>query len=130
MMPREPDVEKEFPFPVIGKAWRRQGGKCARCGTKLVVANQDKGTVGAWHAHPRFRGLSYNLDDNCVLFCINPPNNCHWIFGHGGYDERHYPPLEDWELPFFYAGTRRNYPSREFRQALRDLRSLRDEDHY
>lgn len=111
-----------FSGATLRAAWKRQGGQCARCGTRLIVANQDKGDVGAWHPHPRFRELGYHLEDNCALLCINPPNNCHWNFGHAGHSERHYQPLEDSDLPYLYAGTKRKYPSPEFKKILKDFR--------
>lgn len=119
-------MNKEFGFSgdIIRAAWKRQRGLCAKCGIKLVAANRDKGSVGAWHAHPRFVRLGCELEDNCVLLCINPPNNCHRSFGHGGLADRFYRHLEDRALPFLYAGTRRKHPSREFTKSLQIDREI------
>jgi hypothetical protein len=94
-----------FSKKVILAAWKRQGGQCARCGDKLIEANQDQAEAGAWHAHPRFLGLGYRSEDNCALLCTNPPKSCHWNFGHASFHEKFYVPLEDLDLPYFYAGT-------------------------
>lgn len=95
-----------FPLGVIQDAWDRQDGKCASCCKTLVAGNRDYGTYGAWHAHHR-KPLSEGGTDtlrNCVLLCINEPENCHWNVGHGGIGWYYYAPLSDSDLPCLYAG--------------------------
>jgi hypothetical protein len=113
----------KFSKKIILVAWERQGGQCAKCGDKLTKGNQNQGEVGVWHAHPRFLGLGYKFEDNCVLLCTDPPKNCHWNIGHASFHQRFYGPLEDCDLPYFYAGTRHKHPSSEFKEALNDLRN-------
>ena len=94
-----------FPNDVVRRAWVRQGGRCARCGKRLVRGNRDRGEVGAWHAHhrrPDHLGGTETLR-NCVILCITPPN-CHWTIGHGGISWNHHEPLRDSELPYLYYG--------------------------
>lgn len=97
-----------FPRKVIVRAWLRQARKCAYCGKRLTPSNKDKGGVGAWHPHhrkpERLRGS--NTLHNCVIFCINEPENCHLNIGHEG-AWGNYVPLNDHDLPYLYAGRRR-----------------------
>lgn len=117
--------EHEFSLAIIIKAWKRQRGLCAKCGTKLIVANRDQGTVGAWHPHPMIHvihvihELRYDLSDNCAILCINPPNDCHRNIGHDPLDIRYYKAIRDWELPYFYDRKRHGYPSSEYKKRLK-----------
>jgi hypothetical protein len=90
-----------FPPAVIGAAWLRQKGRCAKCGKKLVRVNQDRGIEGCWHAHHR---LPTHIEgnesvQNCVILCTDPPD-CHFTIGHGGVSDGYYATLSDDELPF------------------------------
>ena len=88
-----------FSYDTRERAWARQDGLCAHCGKRLVKGHYRRGTWGAWHAHhrvpERMQGSSYL--GNCVLLCVNPPENCHLHFGHrGNYSNRvvlHYDDL-------------------------------------
>jgi hypothetical protein len=112
---------ERFPDAIIKTAWERQRGKCAKCGSQLIEENQDKGNMGSWHPHPRIVSIGYDLSDNCILLCTDPPNNCHWSLGHEKYDLRHYKPIEEWEIPYLYGGLH-GTPSQEFKQRLKDYR--------
>jgi hypothetical protein len=115
--------KKEFFDHIIQLAWKRQRGKCAFCGTTLVYDNQDKGNVGAWHPHPKILELGYALEDNCLILCINPPNNCHWNIGHGAYDLLHYHYFNDWELPYLYGRPgRHGKPSHKYVDKLKEYK--------
>jgi hypothetical protein len=89
-----------FPDSVIDEAWIRQSGKCAKCCKDLTRMNRDYGAVGAWHAHHRTPVHLGGADtlQNCVIFCINEPENCHFNVGHSG-NWNHFAPLKDSELP-------------------------------
>lgn len=93
-----------FSEDTIERAWKRQGGRCAACGKRLVWDNRERGEWGAWHPHhklPRgYEGTDYL--SNCAILCINPPN-CHLNIGHGGSWERYVPLGED-KLPYFRYG--------------------------
>lgn len=57
--------------------YERQEGRCALCGKEIAWDNRTKGQKGAWQAHHINKD---NIDDrpqNCVLLCINEPDNCH-----------------------------------------------------
>ncbi len=101
----------KFSKKIIRAAWKRQGGRCAICGDKLVEVYKDEGEAGAWHAHPRFLGLGYGSEDNCVLLCTNLPKSCHWNVGHASFHQKFYAPLEDLDLPYLNAGTDPNSPA-------------------
>ncbi len=101
-----------FPRSVVQRAWDRQKGLCAGCGKTLVRGNQDKGQWGAWHAHhrkPRDYGGSALLR-NCVLLCINEPENCHLNIGHEG-NYGNYAQPSDTELPSLYGEETRMKPT-------------------
>ena len=90
-----------FPLDVIESAWDRQGGNCASCCKTLAVNNRDYGTYGAWHTHHR-KPLSEGGTDtlwNCVILCINEPENCHFKVGHGKVGWFYYAPLSNSQLP-------------------------------
>ncbi|MFA5064195.1 MAG: hypothetical protein WC566_01840 [Dehalococcoidia bacterium] len=110
--------QRTFPEDIIRMAWKRQGGKCARCGKKLLTANRDKGTVGSWHPHPKCSALDYDIADNCVLLCTDKPENCHFKVGHAEHHMLTYAMLEDWDLPFLYAGTRYKREGQEYKDAM------------
>lgn len=94
-----------FSDDVVSRAWERQGGLCAYCGKKLARESRDKGSRGAWHAHHRKARVEEGTDylHNCVLFCINEPENCHLNIGHDGDYDRN-PIINDSELKYLYAG--------------------------
>jgi len=97
-----------FGQQTIDDAWNRQGGYCAYCGKNLVKDNRDKGEFGAWHPHHR-KPISKRGTDtlaNCVIFCINEPENCHFRVGHKS-NWANYAPLSDSDLPYLYAGQRK-----------------------
>lgn len=86
-----------FSGGTISDAWDRQEGQCAYCCKTLVWDNCDYGLRGAWHAHHR-RLLSYSGTDslrNCVILCINEPEDCHFNVGHGGVSWDHYAARSD-----------------------------------
>jgi len=96
-----------FGQQTIDDAWNRQGGYCAYCGKNLVKDNRDKGEFGAWHPHHR-KPISKRGTDtlaNCVIFCINEPENCHFRVGHKS-NWANYAPLSDSDLPHLYEGQR------------------------
>lgn len=104
-----------FPSSVVEYAWRRQAGLCAYCGKRLKWGSRDKGAMGAWHAHHR-RPEDYggsNTLRNCVIFCINEPENCHLNVGHDG-DWDNYCPLSDRNLRYLHAGRRKRMKSRNY----------------
>ncbi len=95
-------MDADFPDQIIKAAWRRQGGRCARCGRWLIWSHRgrDSGT-GAWQSHhglPEDQGGRTTLA-NCVLFCSGV-GNCHFNVGHGGIAWSHYAQLDDSMLLF------------------------------
>ena len=92
-----------FSESVIEEAWQRQSGKCAHCCKELIQWNHDVGVTGAWHAHHRkpTHLLGTDTITNCVILCINEPENCHFNYGHGGISWEHYAPLSDEDMPCF-----------------------------
>lgn len=103
-----------FLSTTIDKAWTRQGGKCAKCCKQLNKYNRDVGEIGAWHAHHR-KPVSENGDDslgNCVILCINEPENCHFNYGHGGISWTHYSHLADSDMLCLREGERRLWESK------------------
>jgi hypothetical protein len=97
-------METDFPDQIIKAAWRRQGGRCARCGRWLIwpYRDRDSGT-GAWQSHrriPEDQGGGATLG-NCVLFCSGV-GNCHFNVGHGGIAWSHYAPLDESVLLFLF----------------------------
>jgi putative FmdB family regulatory protein len=95
-------METDFPDQIIKAAWRRQGGRCARCGRWLIwpYRDRDSGT-GAWQSHrriPEDQGGGATLG-NCVLLCSGV-GNCHFNVGHGGIAWSHYAQLDDSVLLF------------------------------
>ena len=97
-------TDGEFPEQVVRAAWRRQGGRCARCGRWLIwpYRDRDSGT-GAWQSHrriPEDQGGRTTLA-NCVLLCSGVAN-CHFNIGHGGIGWSHYAPLDDSALLFLF----------------------------
>ena len=95
-----------FSDSVANQAWGRQGGRCAKCGKELVRSNRDHGERAAWHAHhriPEGQGGEDTLD-NCVILCINAPEDCHFNFGHGGISWDHYNRIFDRAMPFLRHG--------------------------
>jgi putative FmdB family regulatory protein len=100
--PTKGRMETDFPNQIIKAAWRRQGGRCARCGRWLIwpYRDRDSGT-GAWQSHrriPEDQGGRTTLA-NCVLFCSGV-GNCHFNVGHGGVAWSHYAQLDDSVLLF------------------------------
>jgi hypothetical protein len=96
-----------FPKEVLEEAWLRQGGRCAYCGKELVWESTQQGERGAWHPHHRKAVVDGGTDSlgNCVLLCINLPENCHLNIGHAGnYQES--PILYDEDLPYLHFGDR------------------------
>lgn len=88
-----------FSQDVKDRAWHRQGGCCAICGRDLRRCN--------WDAHHRKAikyGGSNNLG-NCVLLCVNTPQNCHLKWGHDG-DWQRNTVLHDKDLPYLFSGER------------------------
>jgi hypothetical protein len=97
-----------FPYTTIKEAWKRQGGKCAKCCKELIEYNRDVGEIGAWHAHhrkPEGDGGDDSLG-NCVILCINEPENCHFNFGHGGISWAHHSIILDSEMPCLRSSDR------------------------
>ncbi len=98
-----------FSWDTVQRVWSRQDGLCAHCGKRLVKANYQSGTWGAWHAHhriPERMGGSHYLG-NCVLLCVNQPN-CHLYVGHdGNYSNRvvihreDLPYLQGYDGPYY-----------------------------
>lgn len=64
--------------------FERQGRRCAVCGKALALGNYRHGDKGAWHGHHIDKDRSNNTLSNCAVVCINPPENCHLTFAHGG----------------------------------------------
>jgi 5-methylcytosine-specific restriction endonuclease McrA len=91
-----------FPEQVVRAAWRRQGGRCARCGRWLIWSHRGRDSgIGAWQSHhriPEDQGGRTTLA-NCVLFCSGI-GNCHFNIGHGGVAWSHYADLDGAALPF------------------------------
>jgi len=97
----------EFSKEVQAEAWLRQDGRCAYCGKELVFESTQQGERGAWEPHHR-KAIKYggtNYLRNCVLLCINLPENCHLNIGHSG-DYKESPILHDADLPYLYYGDR------------------------
>ena len=96
-----------FSKDMVERAWRRQGGLCAYCGKKLVLLSAKRGSRGAWNPHHR-KALKWEGSDllrNCVLLCINPPENCHLKIGHLSDFHQNSAPTDN-ELKYLYAGER------------------------
>jgi putative FmdB family regulatory protein len=97
-------TDGEFPEQVVRAAWRRQGGRCARCGRWLIWPHRDRDSgTGAWQSHrriPEDQGGRTTLA-NCVLFCSGV-GNCHFNVGHGGIAWSHYAPLDESALLFLF----------------------------
>jgi hypothetical protein len=64
--------------------FKRQGGRCALCGKRLVLENYEKGEENAWASHHIDGDSSNNVIDNCAVVCINEPENCHLNSAHTG----------------------------------------------
>jgi hypothetical protein len=120
-------TDTDFPDQIIKAAWRRQGGRCARCGRWLIWSHRgrDSGT-GAWQSHhrlPEDQGGRTTLA-NCVLFCSGV-GNCHFNVGHGGIAWSHYAPLDDSVLLFLVdvstTGADLTAPTRRKRSLLREV---------
>lgn len=105
--PAEERMASDFPDQIVEAAWRRQGGRCAGCGRRLIWSHRDRDSgTGAWESHHRIpvdRGGSHLLA-NCVLFCSGAAD-CHFIMGHGGIGWTHYAPLHESVLRFLSAGS-------------------------
>ena len=105
--PAEERMAAGFPDQIVEAAWRRQGGRCAGCGRRLIWSHRDRDSgIGAWESHHRIpvdRGGSHLLA-NCVLFCSGAAD-CHFIMGHGGIGWTHYAPLHESVLRFLFAGS-------------------------
>jgi putative FmdB family regulatory protein len=125
--PAEERMAADFPDQVVEAAWRRQGGRCAGCGRRLIWSHRDRESgTGAWESHHRIpvdRGGSHLLA-NCVLFCSGAAD-CHFIMGHGGIGWTHYAPLHESVLRFLSAGsatvTGPATPNRPKRSLLREV---------
>ncbi len=90
-----------FQNKTLEEAFHRQGGLCAYCGKELVWASTQSGERGAWHSHHRKAIVHGGTDflGNCVLLCINLPEECHLQIGHGGsYQDN--MVLHDKDLPY------------------------------
>ncbi len=62
-------MRREFPKKVKLAAWDRCGGKCDRCGNKIVAGNGPEYN----HRLPDYLGGEPTLE-NCEVLCIKP---CH-----------------------------------------------------
>ena len=95
-------MDTDFPDQMVEAAWRRQGGRCARCGRWLIWSHRDRDSgTGAWQSHhriPEDQGGRTTLA-NCVLFCSGV-GNCHFNVGHGGIAWSHYADLDGSALLF------------------------------
>jgi hypothetical protein len=95
-------MDADFPDQMVKAAWRRQGGRCARCGRWLIWSHRDRDSgTGAWQSHhriPEDQGGRTTLA-NCVLFCSGV-GNCHFNVGHGGIAWSHYADLDGSALLF------------------------------
>jgi len=90
----------EFPDTTIRTVWMIQNGRCGHCGKSLFFQNRDRGLRGAWHAHHR---IPVQLEgegtvENCVILCINPPEDCHALAHPGGTEDPEIVP----KLSFLY----------------------------
>jgi 5-methylcytosine-specific restriction endonuclease McrA len=125
--PAEESMAADFPDRIVEAAWRRQGGRCAGCGRRLMWSQRDGDSgTGAWESHHRIpfdRGGSHLLA-NCVLFCSGAAD-CHFVLGHGGIGWTHYAPLHESVLRFLFAGsatvTAPTAPVRPRRSLLREV---------
>jgi 5-methylcytosine-specific restriction endonuclease McrA len=93
-----------FPEQVVRAAWRRQGGRCARCGRWLIWSHRGRDSgIGAWQSHHRIPGDQGVISAlaNCMIFCSGAAN-CHFNIGHGGIGWTHYAPLDDSVLLFLF----------------------------
>lgn len=90
----------EFPDATIHTVWMIQNGRCGHCGKSLFFENRDRGLRGAWHAHHRIpvQMGGQGTVENCVLLCINPPENCHSLSHPGGTENQVIIP----KLSFLY----------------------------
>jgi hypothetical protein len=96
----------EFADGVVRAAWKRQGGRCAKCGRWLVWARRGREYVtGAWQPHHKNPEDSESLDSmaNCIIFCSGMAD-CHFKEGHAGIDWTHHAPLRDAALLFLHSG--------------------------
>ena len=117
----------DFPDEIVGAAWRRQGGRCAKCGRWLIWAHRDRDSgTGAWESHHRIpanQGGRPTLP-NCVLLCSGVAD-CHFNIGHGGIAWSHYAPLGDSALLFISGGQTTaaspTTPARRKRNLLREV---------
>lgn len=94
-----------FPLEVQKEAFLRQGSRCAYCGKELTWGSTQLIDRGAWHPHHR-KAIVHGGTDllrNCVLLCINRPQECHLKIGHGG-DYKKNLILHDNDLPYLYHG--------------------------
>jgi len=97
--------DMNFTDEVIKAVWKRQNGKCAKCGIVLIPENRDRGEVGAWHAYPLVENIfeGEHNTDNCVILCINPPNNCHYRTRYNWKDAVEDQISTRLELPYFFG---------------------------
>jgi putative FmdB family regulatory protein len=103
----EDKMVMDFPDEMVKAAWRRQGGRCAKCGRWLVWSQRGKRRgSGAWQSHrmaPPDRGGKTTLA-NCVVLCSGVAD-CHFKVGHGGIAWTHYAPLDDSVLLYLFDST-------------------------
>jgi hypothetical protein len=100
--PTGPEMVTDFPDRVVKAAWRRQRGRCARCGRWLIWAHRDRDDIGgAWQPHHMdlVDGQGGDALANCVILCAGNAN-CHFYTGHGGIGWSQYAALDDSELLF------------------------------
>ena len=100
--PTGPAMVTDLPDRVVKAAWRRQGGRCARCGRWLIWDRRDRdGIRGAWQSHHMdpVDGRGSDASANCVILCTCIAN-CRSYTGHGGMGWSRCATLDDSELLF------------------------------
>jgi hypothetical protein len=105
--PRKEGTATDFPEEVVKAAWRRQAGRCARCGRWLTWSDRGKDSATrGWQSQymiPEDKGGRTTIA-NCVILCSVVPS-CHSNTGHGVVQWGHYAPLDDSVFLFLFAGS-------------------------
>lgn len=105
--PTKEGTATDFPEQVVKAAWRRQGGRCARCGRWLTWSDRGKDSAtGAWQSQymiPEDKGGRTTIA-NCVILCSGVPS-CHSNTGHGAVRWGQCAPLDDLVFLFLFAGS-------------------------
>ena len=60
---------KEFSDETVEGAWKRCGGRCEKCGVKLIKSNRGREGEGCWEAHHKDGNSENDKPENCQILC-------------------------------------------------------------